>query len=1038
MKTKFNGILTLLLALVVQISFAQDRTISGTVSDESGPLPGVTVLRKGTAKGTETDFDGKYTITTKQGEVLIFSFVGMKTAQKTVGASNSLNLVMQNDNVLDEIVVTALGIKRKSDEITTANQVVKASEITKAEVPTVTQGLVGKVSGLQINTTSQGAKPTFDLRLRGNRSLTGNNSALIVIDGAISSSVVLNALDPKSIESVNVIKGANGAALYGSDGSNGVLIVTTKKGNNDGKFRVTIGTSVQVQELAYLPERQTTYGQGWGTGINLGENGAWGPAFDGSIQPVGVAAPGFEQMYAPYVGDADNIKNFFKKGFQKQYNIGLSTGNLEQGYVNFSAGLLDVTSIIPNEKYKRSSFNFKAGKKVGKLTVDGSISYIVDSEKVASSETTRGDNSVYGALLQTPTNVNLDQFKDFTGNERNTRHWNSYYLSPYWVLDNVRSTTKSDIVNTTINLGYEINDNINFTVLGNAIFRQTNTEHKRNAFTEPVVQVGDRTSSSRYTTRNRTTREIYSNYKFNFDYDLTEDITFKANVGGDIREFNRKYLYSGVNNLAIESLSNIASGASAPTVTDAKYKRRAIGLFGNFDFGFRDYLFLNMTARNDWTSKLSKDNNSFFYPSAGVSFVPTKAFPSLKTNVLNKMKLSYSFVKVGNDAAGINAINAIYEKPAAFPYGDLTSFRPDRTITDPNLTPEFIASHEFGLNVDLYRSRVTLDFSAFTSKNTDQVVKVASSRASGVEEAGINIGETSSQGFEVDLGFVPIKTDDLRWDLRVSYATNKTVVDKISDSLDEVVISDDTDFDIVAKKGEEFPLIKGIAYQRDDKGRVIVDASTGNPLQTDAKVVLGKVTPDYVLGLTSALNYKGFTLSTTLDYRTGHSIYSSVKKELTRSGYTVETVQSGRKGFILPNSVISDGKGGYVPNTNVITGGTTSNSITNYYTGNFGDSAENFVLDATALKVREISLTYDMPKDFLKNTGVNSLQIGLSARNPFVLLSNDNRGFTDPEYNSVGGDTSKAGDSFNNAGGASRYDLLPPTRYYGLSVNLSL
>ncbi|MCD8401757.1 SusC/RagA family TonB-linked outer membrane protein [Tenacibaculum finnmarkense] len=1022
-----------LLFLVSQFTFAQEKTISGVVSDESGGLPGVSIIIKGTTTGVETDFDGNYSINAKQNDILIFSFVGKATTRKTVGASNKINVVLADDeNLLNEVVVTALGIKRKSDEITTANQVVKADEITKAEVPTVTQGLVGKVSGLQINTTSQGAKPTFDLRLRGNRSLTGNNSALIVIDGAISSSVVLNALDPKSIESVNVIKGANGAALYGSDGSNGVLIVTTKKGNNDGKFRVTIGTSVQVQELAYLPERQTTYGQGWGTGINLGENGGWGPAFDGSIQPIGVAAPGFAQMYAPYVGNADNINDFFNTGFQRQHNIGLSTGSLADGYVNFSAGLLDVTSIIPNEKYKRSSFNFKAGKKVGKLTVDGAVSYIVDSEKVASSEKPRGDNSVYGALLQTPTNIDVNRFKDLQGDERNTRHWNSYYLSPSWVLDNVRSTTKSDIINTSINLGYEINDNINFSVLGNAVFRQTNKEYKRNAFTEPVVRVGDRTASSTFSTRNRTTREIYSNYKFNFDYNLTEDITFKANIGGDIREFNRKYLYSSVDNLAIESLANIASGASAPSVTDAKYLRRAFGVFGNFDFGFRDYLFLNLTGRNDWTSKLSKDNNSFFYPSAGVSFVPTKAFPSLKNDVLNKMKLSYSFVKVGNDAAGTYAINAIYEKPAAFPYGTVTSFRPDRTITDPNLTPEFTASHEFGLNVDLYRSRITLDASVFSSKNTDQVVQVAASRASGLTTAGINIGQTSSTGFEIDLGFVPIKTEDFRWDLRASYSTNKTVVDKISDSLDEIVISNDNSVDIVAQKGQEFPLIKGIAYQRDDKGRVIIDANTGNPLQTDAKVVLGKVTPDYVLGLSSSFNYKNFSLSTTLDYRTGHSIYSSVKQELSRNGLAVETIQSGRKGFIYPNSVIKGADGKFTPNTNVITGGTTANSITNYYTGSFNDTQENFVLDATALKVREISLSYDMPKDFLKNTGVSTLQIGLSARNPFVILSKENRGFTDPEYNSTGGDNSA------NAGGAARYDLLPPTRYYGLSVNLSL
>lgn len=1040
MKKFKNAVLTLFLALVVQLSYAQQKDVSGTITDEDGmPLIGVNIIIKETNNGTQTDFDGKYSLESKVGDIITYSYLGYETVTKTVASNPIISFSMKNSaEEIPEVIITALGIKRKQDELTTANKVVKAEVLTQAESPDVVSSLTGKVSGLQISQTDGGANPTNKIVLRGIRSLTGNNEALVVIDGAISSSTYLQALDPKLIESVNVIKGANGAALYGAQGGNGVIIVTTKKGAKDkDKFTLNVNSSVQLQNIAFLPERQSTYGQGW-NGLHYSyENGAWGPAFNNSMLPVGLPKEDGTYNYFKYKGNPNNIKDFFKQGTTTQNSVSLSSGSAEAGFVNLFAGIQKTGFIVKGDDFKRNTFSFKGGKKLGKFNVSGNATYITSIENgtygvvtptLLSSGNYQVGSSLYAMLLQTPTNVILNAYDG-----SNEGHWNGYYFSPTWVRDNSRFIERADRLNATAEIGYEINKNIDVVYRGNVRFEQKNEIANVKSYTDPdyisSISGFTRTAQSFYGTSNFNRRNIYSDLLLNLNYDLTKDISFKANFGNNITERMTKSLKARGFNLTVEDFNNTSNISTTPNLRDRRFLSRTVGLFANLDFGYKDFLFLNLTGRNDWTSVLDKENRSFFYPSAGISFIPTKLIE--KNDILNYAKLSYSIVKVGTADVDPYEINSIYKQAVGFPFGGLNSFIQSLSSADPLLQNQFINSNEFNLNLGFLNDRITLDGSYYTSKNTNQILGTDPSYTSGLSQATINIGATKTQGFEIDLGITPIKSkkeDGLKWSLNTNFSKSKTIVEKVTDQSNRVSIASSSELGFFAIEGEEFPIIMGTGYSRDSQGRVIIDKNTGNPLKSGEFIKLGKTTPDYIIGLNTSVDFKNFTLSAVMDYRTGHQFFSAVKKELARSGYLKESIESGRRGFIFPNSVIETSPGVYTENTTVPTGGTTYTDYVTYYTEEYHSNPENFVLDATAFKLREVALSYNMPDKFLSGMPIKSLKIGVNARNPLAIFAKENQGFADPE-------TSTRND---NGGGFAGLGQYPPTKFYGLSLNLTL
>ncbi|MFT4781156.1 MAG: TonB-linked SusC/RagA family outer membrane protein [Psychroserpens sp.] len=1023
MKTKFSILLTLLLVFTVHLGNAQEKSISGTVSDQSTiPLPGVNIVIKGTSTGTQTNFDGVYTINSKPGDILVFTYVGLKTQEIKVGELNTINVTMLEDaDSLDEVIVTAVGIKRKPDEITTAYQNLKAEELTSANNPDVVQSLAGKVSGLQINTTNTGVNPSTSIRLRGTRSLSGSNSALVVIDNVISSATILSDLDPEIIESINIIKGPNGAALYGSRGGNGVIIVTTKKGTkNKGKLNITYTSTVTLEEIAFLPQLQDRYGKGYWGEIDAFDQGSWGPEYDGSVQPVGLPYPTVNDFRnTTYEFKKDNMKDFFNTGTALQNTITLAGGDSE-GFYSLTANRRTTDGIIPDDKYKKDFFALSTGKTFGKFSMSANVRFTSEDQNVS--------NGVYGQLAQLPSDINVTDFDSGS----NSDHWTAFGDSPYWVRDNQRTVSENMRSDLSAELSYQFNDNISAVLRSNVVTNSGKGFSYVNDYVAEYTVTGDsRDIQSSLSVNSNNSRTLYTDLIANFNYELTEDIGLKSLIGFNSTESSGFSQTTSGDILTLPGLYTVENISSGISVSDFSSKRRQQGVFANIDLSYKNYLYLNLTGRQEWDSRLQSTGRDigdigFFYYSVGASFIPTKAFPEIKSDFLHKMKVSGGYVKTANiSALGSHDLFDTGFRPAAFPYsGGVNSFIIPSTTFDNAIEPEFINTFEANLNLELLKRggipRITLDGSYSYYTNDNQILSASVSSATSVFSAGINVGETQTNAYEVDLGLTPIKTDDFRWNLNFSYASQRTIATKITDDADQLGSGSPG---IYAIQGEQFPLIQGTAYERDEDGRVVLNPD-GSPRTASGLKVLGRATPDYILNFGTEFTYKGFRLSAVADFRTGHVFYSNIYNNLTGQGRSFITAENGRGYFIFPNSTVL---GSGTNNTTVLTGSSYGgpSSYAQYQSfvqsDDFTGVDENFILDATAFKLREVALSYSLPSKALENTFIQGLSIGVSGRNLIVLLPKENRGYNDPEIGSgIGG-----------------YGQTPPTKFYSMNVKFN-
>jgi outer membrane receptor protein involved in Fe transport len=739
---------------------------------------------------------------------------------------------------------------------------------------------------------------------------------------------------------------------------------------------------------------------------------------------------------SPYSPIKDNIKKFFTNGAIYQNSIAVSGGSLDSGYANFSANRTTNDFVVKGDELKRNSFLLKAGKKMGKFSVEGNINYITQNVK-------QSESGLYDALLQTATNIPVERF-EYSGNGS---HWTTYYNNPYWLRDNRREDLRQEKIAAIVTLGYEFNKHINVSYLGNLRLDSNDDLYFRNKWVDTSCAIWgarDHSVVAEMTSVTDLRRRIYGDLLVNFDYMLTKDLSFKATLGNNIQENKFKTNAAGGQNFAVDGVYNASNVLNPYTSTsttldgnslralNATSLNRKIGVFANLDFAYGEYLFLNATARNDWSSVFAKGNNSFFYPSVGMAFVPTKAFEGLKNNVLNYVKLSANYTKVGNDSAvGAYAINQTGALGIGYPFGS-NSYVQQTAPTVPGISPEFVTTKEATVNLGFFGDRLTLDGSYYVTDTADLISQASTSAASGLSRVTANLGSLQTKGFEIDLGFTPIKSKEargFRWDNKLNYSHYKSIITKIATGANELSLRQPYSFiGIFAEVGEEFPLIKGTTYLRDDQGRVIVDAS-GMPSVDPTFKKLGKATPDYILGYNTSFSYRGIKLSATMDYRTGHQFYSDVKRNLAWTGQLVESAEN-RGGFILPNSTYDyNGDGIYQANennTNVVTGGTGVGSVISYY-DTYASTGENLVIDATAFKLREASLSYSFPESLISKTRLSSLVIGVNARNPLSLFSKENRNYNDPETS----------ENTGNAAGIAFTDRYPTQSSYGFSLNLT-
>ncbi|WP_298339359.1 SusC/RagA family TonB-linked outer membrane protein [uncultured Algibacter sp.] len=1036
MKTKFSGILTLLLAFVVQLTFAQEKTISGTVSDGSGlPLPGATVLVKGTSSGTSSDFDGNYSIKANQGSTLVFSFVGYTTKEVSVGASNTINVTLQEDaQALEEVIVTAFGIERKPKELAYSTVELDEEILVQAAPVSIESALIGKSTGLNINFNNNGVNPTTTVRLRANNSLSQNNNALIVVDGVPQSDSSLGDLNPQDIANVTILKGATSVTLYGSKGANGAIIVTTKRGKNSEKINVSINSAVTFTEVKFFPETQSEFGSGSSNVFDYNpiENESWGPRYDGTLRQVGPTLPDGTFQVLPYAPVKEGRQSFFETGITTQNGISLSGGNENATYF-FSAQRVDTKGVTPGDKYTKDNFRFNGSMKSGKLETSTNISFFQDKTNVAGASPS--DGSFYRILLNTPAHYRLSDYRNWRTDLYSTpeTYFNAFFKNPYQIVDQNRDNSRTNRLQGVVNLKYNFNDwlSASYTLGGtwfNSEFKNTNEAYTYapTTYTRPDDEVNAVRDGMRNDFR------LNSDLFLTLEKDLNEDFSLRFLVGTHVESRRNNQINISSNNL----FTNVIYNANVRTGNldfdnvnfnspQGVFMKRLYSYMADTTVGFRDFLFLSGSWRQDTSSTLPVENNTYSYFSGGLSFVATDAFPSIKSDVLSFLKFNASYAKVGNDA-GIGLTNENFITPTGFPFGTTPGLRNTTRAVDPNLSPEFSYSTEFGLRAEFFKSRVRLEANYYDVESEDQINNSTISATSGALTFLTNLGVISNKGIEIDFGFTPIQTEDFEWDVNFNYSFNDSNVESLADGTlaQGVQTSFQNTAALEAQVGNPFPQLTAPGYTRDAQGRIVVNEN-GDPFATNEFVNLGSTVPDVIMGLNTKIRYKNLSLRAVADYKTGHVFYSTLVEALEFAGLTTQSASTNRQPFIFPNSVYetAPGSGVFVENTDRPTSGGTRQFWQNAY----NNIKENYVVDATALKIREIALDYNFPSKLLKNTSIEAITVGLIANNLFMFRPDENR-YTDPEFsiNTTGSGTTGIGSSAQ----------APPTGSYGMKVNI--
>jgi TonB-linked SusC/RagA family outer membrane protein len=1025
--------------------FAQNRTITGTVTskDDGLPLPGVSVTVSGTSMGTQTNASGKFSLNVPaSAKSLRFSFIGFSTIELPIGSSGVIDAGLSSSaGQLSEVVITAGGIEARKKEQGYASTTIKPASLTSTKPVNVISGLNGKVAGLRINATSSGVNPNYRVVLRGMRSLTGNNDALIVVDNVIVPNAILSNLNPEDVEDVQVLNGAGAAALYGSEGSNGAVIVTTKKGQR-GQTSIRLSNTTTIEQVSFYPKFQSGFGSGSNGGYQVYlpyENQQFGPAFDGSVRPVGLPLENGDQQMQTY-SYKDKKNSFWKNGLTNQSDFNLSSGN-ENSTIYVSGQYANVTGTTPGDKFNRTNLRVNGTQKILKnLNLTYNAGYTQNRYDI-----TPVTSTIYDNLLNSPGQIDITSYKDWRNNEyaNPNGYFNAYYNNPYFIEENNRRKTRNDFLVGNVEMKYNPLKWLDFTYrVGITTRNQTEkTTADKFAFTDYVKALPEQAGTYKVNDILGSNQD-YSYYQTRINSDFLigmrqniKDFSFKLTLGASIRNDIQKDLTATVNGLVVPGLFNLSNSTNVPTATSNYYNAHQQGIYGDFTAGYKDYLFLHVTGRNDWVSILSPDNRSFFYPAADVSFVLTDAFKELKDiRGIDFIKLRGGVSKVGQVNLGTNfgayQLLPTFGQGSGYPYNGQGGLTLSNSLVSPNLTPEITKGWETGFDANFFNNRVVSKFTYFSTRTNAQTVRTGVSTASGFNQYLTNVGLTSSKGIEAALSVTPFKTAD--WDITVgaNYAHTNNRVESISADVQRINLASYTSgTGSYAVAGEAFPVILGHDYKRDPQGRIIVDAITGYPTAADEVSVLGNAQPKDILAVNLSIKYKGLRFSALAEYRGGYSIYNASAGTLDFSGSSYNSGFYNRDRFVIPNSVYLDAATNtYVPNTNI----TVRDGGTGYWTDDPRSSMDiNYVYSGAFWKIREASLAYDLPKSLLgKTKAIKAVTISVQGRNLFLFAPKSNV-YTDPEYSD--GDGSSSG----NAIGLTNLGQTPPSRYFGGTISVT-
>ncbi|WP_369047801.1 SusC/RagA family TonB-linked outer membrane protein [Tenacibaculum sp. UWU-22] len=967
---------TLVCFILVHITLAQTKTIKGVVSDSAGPLPGVAIIIKNTTTGTETDFDGQYSIEAKSGDILVFSFVGMSTQEITVSEKSTINVTLKEDSaVLDEVVVTAQGIKKEKKALGYAISTLKSKEIENKPEADVSRALQGKVAGVQINAASGSSGEPTNITIRGSLSINGENSPLIVVNNVPFSGNLLD-IDPNNIESINVLKGLNASVLYGSEGRNGVILIQTKNGSSkleEQKLSISASQTTYVNTVSGLPDYQNKYGQGSDFNFVGGNLGTWGPRFDSLdfvLHPYSgkTEFPEYNGLMIPYKAAKNNVRNFFRDGVGSTTSLNITTSQ-KSTRLNFSVGYTDEEGIIGNNDFKRLNIGVGGASQISeKLKISTTLNYSTRKRN------SYDEKELFDLLFYIPRNIDVFNLPYQDSQGRNVYYRSS--LNPNWLINNTNKNDNVTRVYGTFNGTYTFNDNINATYRigyvneNNAEFDYSN-KGGIDDFEFGFLNIGN-------------TKKVVVDQTamINANYKLSEKIGLDAQAGVNGKLTN----ISESNSL---NSNQIVYGFLRPSnfsFQQNKYKEieeNLAGAFAQLGFSYDNFLYLNLSGRNDWGSTVEPENRQLFYPGVSVSFIPTSAF-NFDTKAIRYLKLRGAYATSSGYPDAYSTRTILTTNPIRFvspDYGSIITNSSDRFLANPNLKPELHKEVEIGIESKLFNNRVSLDASVYKRISNNQILLTDLSRDVGFKETLINAGRIDTRGVEVDLGIDIIKKEGFNWNFRNLFNAYES----------EVISLPTGDVSLGGRKraieGQPFGVILGDYVMRDEQGNYLINPNNGHIITSDEvglnDKVIGDPNPDWQLTNINTFTYKDFTLSAQIEYTHGGESYSDLADDLIRRGVTKDT--ENREGtFVIPG-VYGD------PSTGEPYLDANGNTIQNTIQLNGGDIAFNHfynaddlaTFDTSLFRIREIAFGYNLTKKRFKKLPFETLALTLSGRNIF-------------------------------------------------------
>ena len=1032
MKTKFLRFLSSFL-LVFAFGFSvQAQSISGTVSDENGvPLPGATVLVEGTQNGVSTDFDGNYSIDASSGDTLVFSFVGYSSQSVVVGSSATVNVSLQPDNALSEVVVTALGVKRNVKAVGYSITQVGGEELSDNKTTNAINALQGKVAGVMVTGSAMGAKGSSRVVIRGTSSLTGNNQPLYVVDGiTINNSNLgsagvwggtdfgdgISSINPDEIESVSVLKGGAAAALYGSRASNGVIIINTKSGAGTEGIGVEFNSSTQFDMLNLdLRDTQTTYGQGRDASKvadAIDTYQAWGPKMDGSM----VAQ--WDGVSRPYTNKGSNLDKFYQTGETYTNTIAISHSD-EKGSTRFSVTNLDNLDIVPNSTLKRNSFGLNTSRRYGdKLSLDVNMKYILEDQEGNPRLSDSPGNGNFAVNLFAPT-VDVNDMLGEGGLGRNADLTefrisdNTFSQNPWFAAYNyINSSEKARFIGA-LNARYDITD---YLYLRGRLGGDRYDLHK--------------TSSEPWGTAYKPLGGISENKSTFMQYDadaflgtdnlqLVDDLSVNAfvGIGTNVQEYNA--VSKSGNDFIVPFLIDVGNTKNQGGGY-SYWKKQISSLYGSAEFGYQDWAFLTLTARNDWFSTLSlkdkKSPNNDLYTSASVSLVLSDVMDLGDTVSFLKLRGGYSQVAGGADSPyALSLSYGIYgQGHLGASLGNISG----GTIPNSEITPFEKNETEFGFDLRMFDNKLSIDATIYDNETLGDIVGVSASATSGFGSALANLGNISNKGVELLIKGEIMRTDDFAWNASINYTNNTSEVVATNDTGGNISMDEprSRNLRVTHIVGEKYGALYGSSYVRNDAGHIVHEMVNGIPIpKIGARKILGFGVAPTALGLGSSFRYKDFNASILIEGKSGGQIYSGTNAFLIRNGHHKKTIPAGgREAGFVPEGVMEDGS--------TITTSIPQAQQEDYYRRTYS-IAEEAIQDSDYMRLRQLSIGYTVPSSMLEGSFISKATISLIGRNLFFLSnSTDN---IDPES------------AYNNGNSAGlEWFGLPVPRTVGLNVNL--